>query len=118
MRRNFRYLLSLLVAAIAPAALAAPDSAQTSKDGLDFFEKHIRPVLAERCYECHSVQAKKSKGKLLVDTRESLLKGGETGAAVVPGQSDKSLLITAIRYSHEDLQMPPKDPLTKAQIAA
>jgi hypothetical protein len=104
--------------ATANFAQAAPDPGLATRDGLDFFEKNIRPVLAERCYECHSAQSKKVKGKLLLDTRAGLLKGGETGPAVVPGQPDKSLLITAIRYSHEDLQMPPKDPLTKAQVAA
>src|SRR5207248_9046016 len=76
------------------------------------------PLLVERCYECHSTQAKKVKGKLWVDSKEGLLNGGETGPAVVPGEVEKSLLIQAIRYAHEDLQMPPKEPLTKAQIAA
>ncbi|MDB5322069.1 MAG: hypothetical protein JWN40_3700 [Phycisphaerales bacterium] len=86
--------------------------------GIEFFEKNVRPLLVERCYECHSAQSKKVKGKLWVDTKEGLLKGGETGPAVVPGNVEKSLLIQAVRYSHEDLQMPPKEPLTKAQIAA
>jgi hypothetical protein len=85
--------------------------------GVEYFEKQIKPVLAERCYECHSV-GKKVKGKLLLDSKEGLLKGGASGPAVVPGNIEKSLLITAIRYSHEDLQMPPKEPLTKAQVAA
>jgi hypothetical protein len=87
-------------------------------NGVEYFEKHIRPVLVERCYECHSAQAKKLKGKLWLDSREGMLKGGETGPAVVPENVEKSLLISAIRYSHEDLQMPPKEPLTKAQVAA
>src|SRR5207248_10212253 len=100
------------------AARAADNSPPPPKDGIEFFEKNIRPILAERCYECHSANSKKIKGKLLLDTKEGMLKGGEAGPAVVPGDIDKSLLIQAIRYSHEDLQMPPKEPLTKAQVAA
>src|SRR5215218_8165571 len=107
----------LVTASVVAVCARGADVAPSSKEGLDFFEKNIRPVLVERCYECHSV-GKKSKGKLLLDSREGLLKGGETGPAVVPGVVEKSLLISAIRYSHEDLQMPPKDPLTKEQVAA
>jgi len=73
-----------------------------------FFETKIRPVLAENCYKCHSSQAEKVKGGLLLDTRESLLKGGESGPAILPGDPDKSLLIKAINYRDPDLQMPPK----------
>jgi cytochrome c553 len=84
---------------------------------LEFFEKRIRPLLAERCYECHSADAKKLKGGLHLDSREGILKGGETRPAVVPGQSGKSLLIEAVRYGNQDLQMPPKSRLNEAQIA-
>jgi hypothetical protein len=98
-------------------ARAAPEAAP-SKEGIEFFEKNIRPVLVERCYKCHS-EGQKIKGKLRLDTREGVLKGGESGSpAVVPGNPEKSVLIQAIRYSHEDLQMPPKEPLSKAEVAA
>jgi len=75
---------------------------------LQFFENHIRPVLAENCYKCHSQQAEKVKGGLLLDTKEGVLKGGDTGPAIVPGDPEKSLLIKAIRYTDADLQMPAK----------
>src|SRR6266566_4886613 len=78
-------------------------------EGTEFFEKKIRPVMVERCYECHSASAKKLKGKFRLDTKEDFEKGGETGAAVTPGDPEKSLLIKAIRYKDEDLQMPPKN---------
>ena len=81
----------------------------SSDPGLEFFEKKIRPLLAERCYECHSAQSAKLKGGLLLDTKEGLLKGGDTGPAIVPGDPDKSLLIKAVRYASDDLQMPPKN---------
>ena len=79
-------------------------------DGTEFFEKKIRPVMVERCYECHSATAKKLKGKFRLDTKEDFEKGGETGAAVVPGDPEKSLLIKAVRYQ-DNLHMPPKGKL-------
>jgi hypothetical protein len=71
--------------------------------------------LVQHCYQCHAADAKKVKGGLLLDTRDGIRKGGETGPAVVPGKLDKSLLIQAIRY--EGLQMPPKGKLPDAVIA-
>jgi cytochrome c553 len=85
--------------------------------GVEFFEGRIRPVLVERCYKCHSAQAEKLKGELRVDSREGILKGGENGAAVVPGDVEKSRLIRAIRYGDEDLKMPPKERLSAKVVA-
>ncbi|OYW20085.1 MAG: hypothetical protein B7Z55_07800, partial [Planctomycetales bacterium 12-60-4] len=83
-----------------------------------FFEAKIRPVLVKHCYECHSVESGKSKGGLTLDTRQGIRAGGDTGPAVVPGESEKSLLLTAIKHSDPDLEMPPKKPqLSKAVIA-
>jgi hypothetical protein len=80
---------------------------EPSREGLEFFEKKIRPVLADSCYSCHSAQAKKPQGGLQVDSLEAMLKGGASGQpAIVPGDPDKSLLITAIRYTDPKLQMP------------
>ena len=87
------------------------------KEGLEFFEKKIRPVLIDRCYSCHSAEAKKIKGELYVDSREGLLKGGELGPSLVPGDPDQSLLIKAIRYTDEDLKMPPKGKLSAEVVA-
>ena len=72
----------------------------------EFFEKKVRPVLVEHCYECHSATAKKLKGGLLLDSRAGMLQGGDNGPALVPGQPDKSRLIEAVRYMNVDLQMP------------
>lgn len=74
-----------------------------------YFEKHIRPVLVARCYECHSNESGVASGGLRVDTRADLLKGGITGPAVVPGSPQKSLLIAAIRHTDPDLAMPPAE---------
>ena len=85
---------------------------------VDFFEKRIRPVLADHCYKCHSASSEKLKGGLLLDTRDGMLKGGESGKpSVVPGDAEASLLIEAIRYGNDDLQMPPKERLTSQQVA-
>ncbi|NRB76954.1 MAG: DUF1553 domain-containing protein [Verrucomicrobiales bacterium] len=75
---------------------------------MTFFEKNIRPVLIESCYECHSVEAGKSKAGLLLDTREGTLTGGDNGPAVVPGDPEASLLFVAITHAESDLEMPPK----------
>ena len=82
----------------------------------EFFEKKIRPVLVERCYSCHSADAKKLKGGLRVDGRAELLQGGDSGPSIVPGQPDKSSLVRALRYTDPDLQMPPKEKLPAAIV--
>ncbi len=110
--------LGLLLALFPPAcpALTAADLKLTAEE-FDFFEKKIRPILVENCYKCHSHDSEKIKGGLLLDTRDGLLKGGDTGPALVPGSPDRSLLIKAVRYADKDLQMPPNDRrLEPAQI--
>src|SRR4051812_10188326 len=78
--------------------------------GLEFFEKEVRPLLVKRCYECHSATAKRLEGGLRLDSRELAIKGGDTGAALVPGKPKQSLLVDAINYG-EMYQMPPKSKL-------
>ncbi len=75
-------------------------------------------MLANHCYNCHSKEGDKVRGGLLIDSREAILHGGNSGPAIVPGKPDESLLIQAIRYKDEDLQMPPKgEKLSDQQIA-
>jgi hypothetical protein len=95
--------------------LASSVQAADEKAGIEFFEKHIRPVLVAKCYECHSSSSKEPKGNLLLDTREGIRMGGDSGEAVVPGQLDDSLLLEAIRW--EGLKMPPDEPLPAETIA-
>jgi len=79
-----------------------------SGEDFAFFESKVRPVLVKHCYECHSAESGKSKGGLMLDTKQAIREGGETGPAVVPGDVTKSLLLTAIKHSDPDLEMPPK----------
>ena len=95
-----------------PGVPSAPDEA-----GIHFFETKIRPLLAGECYSCHSVSAKKLKAKLFTDSLAGILKGGESGPALVPGQPEKSKIIEAVGYKNQDLQMPPDSKLTDAQVA-
>ena len=108
MKTSLKVLLSL---GFSLAGNAREDPASEA-----YFESHIRPILVKHCYDCHSVESGKSKGGLRLDTRESTRAGGDTGAAVVPGNGDESLLLSAIRHSDPDLEMPPKEPKLPDQI--
>ena len=89
-------------------ALALPAFAdEPTKEQLAFFEGKIRPILSERCYKCHSVEAGKSKGDLTLDSADTTRKGGATGPGVVPGKPEESFLYKAITYTDKDLEMPP-----------
>ncbi|MES2695975.1 MAG: PSD1 and planctomycete cytochrome C domain-containing protein [Verrucomicrobiota bacterium] len=102
-----RSLSIVFVGVIAVAGLRAAEQPLTA-EGLAFFEKKIRPVLADKCYQCHAASAEKIKGGLVLDTREGIREGGNTGPAIVPGDLSASLLIEAIRYKDEDFAMPPE----------
>jgi hypothetical protein len=82
---------------------------------LDFFESRIRPALVEHCYACHSDAAKEIKGGFVLDSRQGLLIGGDSGAAIVPGNAEASLLLDALR--HDGLEMPPDRKLPDNVIA-
>jgi hypothetical protein len=108
-----RVLASWLVWLLATAATAAAADA----DGDRFFRERIEPVLRAECYRCHSEQAEKVKGGLLLDSRAGVLRGGDSGPAVVPGKDGESLLIQALRHEG-GRTMPPKKPrLPDATIA-
>ena len=101
-----------------PAAGGAEFVSAPTPEQIAFFESKIRSVLADRCYECHSAKAEKIKGGLLLDSRAGVVKGGDTGPAITPGDLDASLLIAAVRHTDKDLAMPPKKMLPPEQIAA
>ncbi len=104
-RQTIKFLCTAAILLAGFCSLRAenlPDAA-----GVEFFEKKIRPILVDNCYKCHSSEAEKVKGGLLLDTRDGLLKGGDTGAAITLGDAEKSLLIKAVRYTDDELKMPP-----------
>lgn len=104
------HVLLLLICCVPAQADDASD-----EELIQFFERSIRPVLVERCYECHAADADEVQGGLLVDSRDSIRSGGDNGPAIVPGDVDGSLLIEAIRY--ESLEMPPDGKLPDGVIA-
>ena len=104
-------LLGAVILGGGPAFAALADEKKSdalTSEQRDFFEKKIRPVLADKCYKCHSEKAEKIKGGLVLDTREGIRRGGDNGPAVVPGDLQESLLIEAVRYANKDFAMPPK----------
>ena len=105
------FSLFLRLAAIIVLASASPTFIQAD-DSEQFFESRIRPLLIEKCLECHN--AEKQSGGLRLDSRDHILKGGDSGAAMIPGDPAASRLIQAIRYDG-DLQMPPETPLADDQ---
>jgi hypothetical protein len=100
-------VLGVLILAISLTS-TAQGAEKDDPEAIAFFEKNIRPILIDQCYKCHSVESGKSKGGLLLDSKSGLIKGGDTGPSVVPGNTEKSLLLTAISHSDPDLEMPPK----------
>ena len=93
---------------IFPGVLLLGQALGQADEQLEFFESRVRPVLFTHCFECHG---HKTKGGLKLDSREAILTGGDSGAAVVPGKPKESLLLTAVRHIDADLTMPPKNKL-------
>ena len=105
-RRNpFLFLMAIAVT----ASVAVANDEQTR-----FFENNVRPLLAEHCVECHGES--EQSGELRLDSRSALLKGGDSGPAIISGDPRGSRLILAVQREG-DLEMPPDDPLTEQQIA-
>lgn len=107
-----QFLFGCVVLLSAPALAADTDAAS-----IEFFETKIRPVLVEHCFECHSAKAQPAEGNLRLDSRDALRKGGKTGPSIVLGKPDASLLIKSLRYTDENLQMPPDGKLPDGVIA-
>ncbi len=120
--RPFAIVIALGAIVLCGRGLARADEKEPTKEGVEFFEKNIRPVLSESCYRCHSQDAadkKKLKAKLKLDSWEGIAKGGDSGdPGVTPGDPEKSAIIKSIRYQNkgddEGLNMPPKNKKTGA----
>ena len=110
---NSRWKLAIILTAssiLTQRAAADPPTPQQ----VEFFEKSVRPILANHCFECHG--SKKQKSGLRLDSRSALMSGGHTGKGMIPGKPQESLIVQAITY-REELRMPPKAKLSDEQIA-
>lgn len=110
MERAVKLLLRIAICTLGVAS-------HSGAEDFTFFRDKVEPVLKEHCYKCHSAEAEKVKGGLLLDSREAIVKGGDTGTALTPGDPDNSKIIIAVRHTDPDLQMPPKEKISDAQIA-
>ena len=113
--RSYIWQFFAILTSVLPAAVCAQES---SEEQLAFFEKRIRPVLVEHCYQCHSRNAatkEKLRGGLYLDSRQGILKGGESGAAAIAGKPAESLLLSALKF--ESYEMPPDGKLSAEVIA-
>lgn len=88
------------------SSLSAAEPAPSRDQQLEFFELHIRPVLIEKCADCHTGEAD-AESPLALQSRADLLKGGDFGPALVPGKPQASLLFQSIQRTHKELKMPP-----------
>src|SRR5262245_34172800 len=111
--RSTRRAITTLVLVAANAVAAAEPAPPADATAVEFFEKRVRPLLAEHCYQCHGPE--KQRSGLMLNSPGAIRKGGDRGPAVVPGNPDESRLIKVVRYADE-LRMPPKGKLTDAQI--
>ena len=124
-RRSLKICFTPIIAVILVAAAvdAAPSQNKTAAkakaksvdaDKVRFFENKVRPILVRRCYSCHG--PKQQKSGLRLDSRSGMMRGGESGAVIVPGHPDESRVIEVIRHSDDDIKMPPKAKLPAKQI--
>lgn len=107
-------LLTTFVTAF--AVMTPPFSFATADERIRFYRERIEPVLKKHCYECHSSDADELEGSLRLDTASEILAGGDTGPSVVAGDAEASLLLKAIQYEYEDLEMPPSGRLPDSTI--
>ena len=97
------------------AACALGEDQALDHQAVEFFESRIRPILAEHCYECHSAESKIVRGGLQLDSRDAVLKGGDSGPALIQGNPEESLLVQALK--HEAMEMPPRSKLADSVIS-
>ncbi|MBX3276772.1 MAG: PSD1 domain-containing protein [Acidobacteria bacterium] len=121
MKRTVKSIIIVLLAAGgwigARQVDASVQNPEPSREGVEFFEKKIRPILTANCYGCHSAKSKTPAAALLLDSRDGMLRGGASGRpSIIPGNPATSLLVAAIRYNDAKLQMPPSGKLTDEEI--
>ena len=116
MQRDRSFLLTAIAVFVLATMQTVAANAEPTPEAVEFFEKRIRPVLVEQCYECHSAESGKARGGLKVDSRDALVRGGDSGPSVVAKSLDKSVLYQALLYHDDGWQMPPKGKLPQSTI--
>ena len=86
------------------------------EDATEQFAKKVKPLLESKCFKCHSSRTDELKANLKLESLDDILKGGDSGPAIKPGDAKESLLLRAIRYEIEDVQMPPSGKLEDEEI--
>lgn len=104
----------LAIGAAAGGRIAPADDGPTAEK---LYRERVLPILRDHCYECHSAKSDDLKGNLRVDTRAGLLKGGDNGPAVAPGEPERSFLLRAMSYREDDYKMPPRGKLDDELLA-
>ena len=112
----FTSFVSIAFGADAPKPIESASA--ISPEHAKLFEEQIKPILARHCFQCHSHAAGKDNGGLMLDARGSMLVGGDSGAALVPGKPEESLLITAVKFEEDYPRMPPKGKIPEADVKA
>ena len=114
-KNNFAYVCIFALTSLYIQSLLAQESASGQDAAkLDFFESKIRPLLIEHCYECHATDSADIGGNLLLDSKKGMVVGGDLGRTLIPGNPEKSLIISALK--HDDLEMPPDGKLDPAIV--
>ena len=114
--RAISSVIALVAFAVFDPLLRGASDVAADRAAQDFFEQQVRPLLVDKCLSCHSTASGKQKGGLLLDSREAILRGGESGPAAKEGDAESSLLYRAVTYHEPDLQMPPKEKLLPKDV--
>ena len=111
---RWKFLISGCLLVMIMSSLGAAQESAVTAQRREFFERKVRPLLVQHCYECHSGQSEKLHANLYLDNGADILSGGDSGPAVVPGNVDESLLISAVRY--ESFEMPSRRKLSPVEV--
>jgi hypothetical protein len=112
-RQSTSRLISAILACIAVVAMAP----RLQAGDVEFFREYVEPLLARRCYECHSHASEEASGGLVLDSKAGWSVGGDTGPSIVPGKPEESLLWKAVQYNLPHLTMPPDGKLPADELA-
>ena len=116
MRFAFLFLVAWATWQTSAPVANGEEPTQLDAAGVEYFETHVRPLLVRRCYECHSSRSDPVEGGLRLDSRAAWQRGGDSGAAILPGKPADSRLLKAVLYQDPTLAMPPDNALSKQEI--